>query len=329
MDLSNKPTEITSQKYYADTLIKKQYDENRIPIFIHSGNLQHYEGYKDEGTVYRIEKSGDSASKICSTIKLMHKSQFLNIFCRNGLLEQKIMSEIHASFTKQYKGDEIENIIKSIEAVNSENLSDRVIEVFQRMAIRSLFYNLTETKSSNDNSVEEIKLNSIEHYYRRNNEAIKFWTGDIFKSRAENHFCVILTPRCNLGHLNFEELLCCKIMDFSTQHFEAFDSQKKGVTAFRKSITDDVTNPLVGEIFRFLPPTPQFSGGLVDFRKLFTVTLNEFEESYENSPFISLSEELTNDIVRKFTGYLQRGGISETEINEAYYYYQQLKSQKV
>ncbi len=60
MDLSNEPKEVDSKAYQAHTLIKKEYDENRIPIFIHSGNLEYYDGFKEEGTVYRVEKSGNS-----------------------------------------------------------------------------------------------------------------------------------------------------------------------------------------------------------------------------------------------------------------------------
>lgn len=336
MDLSNEPKEVVSKDYQAHLLIKKEYDENRIPIFIHSGNLEYYDKFQDEGTVFRVAKSGESGEAICNKIKLMHESSFLDVFCKDGYLDNSIMDEIHAAFVGQFKSDEIEGIINSIKEVNLENYQERVREVFQRIAVRSLFSNLTSSSVGVDDTPIRVRLNAIEHYYRRKNNILKFWTGDVFRKIGSKESCIILTPRCNLEHQNFKELLCCEVVDYKQVHFEAFGSQKvdkdkgekKGVLAFRASITDDVTNALIGEVFRFLPPTPQFQGGFVDYRTVFSMTIDEFESTYESSPTISLSEELTNDVIRKLTSYLLRGGISETEINEAYHYFEEFHKGK-
>ena len=94
--------------------------------------------------------------------------------------------------------------------------------------------------------------------------------------------------------------------------------ETKGEKSLRTSITDDVTNKRIGERFRFLPPTPQYKGGFVNFNAMFTKKTDEILNNYTNT--ISLSDELTNDIVRKFSTYLQRGGISETEFKESHHY---------
>jgi len=334
IDLSNEYQEIISREYQAHQLIKKEYNENRIPIFIHSGNLEHYDEFKDEGTVFRVVKSANSGVSICEKIQLMHESSFLDIFCKDGHLDSNIMNEIHTAFVNQFKPNEIEGIITSIKSVNTENYQERVREVFQRIAIRALFANLTYSKIGGDDMPVRAKLNSIEHYYRRQNHTLKFWTGDIFKKNESGDACIILTPRCNLEHKKPKELLCCEVIDYQSYHIQAFESQKidkgekKGVLALRAGITDNVTNALIGEVFRFLPPTPQFRGGFVDYRTLFSIPIDDFEIKYEPLPVITLSDELTNDVIRKLTGYLLRGGISETEIDEAYHYFEQLRKER-
>lgn len=318
MDLSNTLSEATSQKYKAADYIKKEYDENRIPIFIHSGNLEHYKELEDQGTVFKIEKSKTSIQTICEDIKLMKDSDFFNVFCNNGSLDQKVMTELHKAFINQFKDFEIKEIIKSIKDSSGDNtnkLKERAKEIFERIAIRSLYTNWMSAKFSEvEESIVEIKLNSIEHYYRRTS-SFDFWTGDVFRSKKTNEMCIIVTPRCNVGHNNFDELLLCKISKIDDEVKNEFLNVKKGLEVFKKHVTDDKK---VGERHRFLPPTPQFIGGFVDYKTIFSLNTESFKKDYLY--LISLSDELTNDVVRKLSAYLMRGGISETDFNESLFY---------
>lgn len=318
MDLSNTITETTTQKYKAADYIQKEYDENRIPIFIHSGNLSHYNDLDDKGTVFKIEKSMSSIRSICEDIKLMKDSDFLNVFCINGSLDQRIMAEIHKAFTNQFKNLEIKRIIESIKdsaGEDSGKLKDRAKETFERIAIRSLYTNMVNARlSAEEDSIIEIKLNSIEHYYRRTSP-FEFWTGDIFTNNETQEMCIIATPRCNVGHRNFDELLLCKVVVINKGTASEFLNAKTGLEAFRKNITDDKK---VGERHRFLPPSPQFIGGFVDYKTIFSLNTDDFTRGY--SYLISISDELTNDVVRKLSAYLMRGGISETDFSESLFY---------
>ncbi|MCJ8165002.1 hypothetical protein MKJ04_09110 [Pontibacter sp. E15-1] len=324
MDLSNNKQETDAKSYKAAEFIHNEFTTNRIPIFVHSGNLEYFDDLADKGTVYRMEKSDESANNICAQLHLMVESNFLNIFCYGGELETKIMEEIHSAFVEQFKGSEIDDIIKSIKATNPENLVERTREVFQRLALRAVFENLKATKISTAKTFEEVKVHAIEHYYRRTS-AYSYWTGDIFESKATSELVVVLTPRCNIGHGNLEEVLLGKINLIEKRHLESFLSKKndggenKGRKALRTSITDDVTNGFIGERFRFLTKTPQFKGGFVDYKTIFSMKPENFIKNYTYK--ISLIDELTNDVVRKLSSYILRGGISETEFDEAHYYF--------
>lgn len=327
MDLSNNKEEEISTTYKSVSYIKQQHKENRIPIFIHSGFLENFSELEDKGTVFKIPKSKESIGVIGNSIKTMHESGFLNIFSHGGTLESKIMSEIHHAFVNQFKGKEIEEIIKSISKASKENIENRTQEVFERIALRAVYQNAI----SNTENKEGVKVNSIEHYYRRT-DMHKVWTGDIFinKNTSIKEMLFVATPRCNLSNRNFEKLLFFKINEIREDQKNSFISKKdphketgetKGGKQLRASITDDVTNPNIGERFRFLPKTPQFEGGFVDVRNCITISEEDFLFSYDY--VISLVDDLTNDVIRKAAAYLLRGGISDTAFDEAIFYFEE------
>ncbi|MCD0487919.1 hypothetical protein LPB86_06745 [Pedobacter sp. MC2016-14] len=327
MDLSNNKEEETAGSYQSVGYINEQYSKNRVPIFIHSGFLESFTDLADKGTVFRVPKKTTSVDTICSSIKSMHDSGFLDIFSIGGSLEKKIMSELHDAFVDQFKANEIEGIISSIKSASSENVELRTKEVFERLALRAVYQNAISNKPNQ----EGIKVNSIEHYYRRNTKKYAFWTGDIFKVIAEGaeELLFLATPRCNISNGNYEKLLFFKVNPLREDQKASFSNTKidnkdtgetKGQKQIRTSITDDVTNSFVGERFRFLPKTPQFEGGFVDCMKCITVSKEDVDPSKYNY-VISLVDDLTNDVVRKAAAYLLRGGISDTAYEEAIYYF--------
>lgn len=324
MDLNNQDRDSVASINKTIDQIKTHYQNNRIPIFVHSGNLAYFTELDEKGTIIKKHKNSRSVAQIIDSIELMLDSGFLNIFSINGTLDQKIMSEIHSAFVNQFKHNEIEEIIKSIQTDNPEEpaFSNRTREVFERIAVRSIYQNLINGNSED----KSVAVNSIEHYYRRTNTAKHcFYTGDIFENQSGKLFFVA-TPRCNISNRNFEQILLCEINEISADQHTSFQSAKvenkatgetKGAKQIRTSITDDVTNSYVGERFRFLPPSPQFRGGFVDLKKVITVSE---EEIMSYKLVISLVDDLTNDVVRKLAGYLLRGGISDTAYNEVQYY---------
>lgn len=324
MDLNNQDGDSDTSISETITQIRKHYENNRIPIFVHSGNLTHFTELDEKGTVIKKEKNRKSIEEIIDSIELMLNCGFLNIFSINGTLDQKIMTEIHSAFINQFRHNEIEEIIKSIQNGQSgeTDIPGRTKEVFERIAIRSIYQNLI----NNDLEEKSVIVNTIEHYYRRTNTAKHyFYTGDIFEDQNQKMYFVA-TPRCNISNKNFDQILLCEIDEISPDQNNSFQSAKienkttgetKGAKQIRTSITDDVTNSFVGERFRFLPPSPQFRGGFVDLKKVKTVTE---EELMSYKLVISLVDDLTNDVVRKLASYLLRGGISDTAYNEAQYY---------
>lgn len=312
-DLSTSKEEAETGKFEVLEYIRENYNSYALPIFIHSAFSDKVEGYDDVGTVFKIKKDADSIKQIVDKIKVFYESGFLELFCPNGYLEKEIHKAIHKSFNSQFKGEEISQILASIKKANPHTYRDRTLSVFERIAIRSLYQNLISARKQNDSDkIEEVKINAVEHYYRRTSDFL-VWTGDIFIGDNGSQI-VIITPRCDINNgVCRDHFLVCEI--------EKLDKEvvKKISADINKYLTD---NPQQSGIkFRFLVPTPNYSGGKVDLTKYSLININDFKGDNPRFRYlISLSDELTNEIVRKFATYILRGGISASEISEASFY---------
>ncbi len=316
-DLSTSKVEAETLEFEILDDINSSYQHYSIPIFIHSAFADRIDSkYDNLGTLFKIKKSDKSVEEILTKISTFYESGFLDMFSPGGYIELELFKEIHKAFNSQFQGNEIESTILSIRhsSSGSSQFKERVRLVFERIAIRTLYQNLLSAKTHPESSkIEEILINAIEHYYRRKSD-FKVWTGDIFEDADRKQF-IILTPRCDINNdVCKGKFLACSI--------EALDSEilkKMGSKDIQKYLTD---NPQQSGIkYRFLIPAPNYIGGKVDLSDYFFVLQSDFESPVSKYKYvISLSDELTNDIVRKFSSYLLRGGISASEISEASFY---------
>lgn len=312
-DLSTSREEAQLGKFEVLDFVKENYDTYALPIFIHSAFSHLVEGYEDVGTVFKIKKDADSITKIVDKLKIFYETGFLNIFCPNGYLENEIHKAIHRSFNLQFKGEEISQILASIKKANPDSYQKRTVTVFERIAIRSLYQNLISARKQKDSDkIEEVKINAVEHYYRRTSD-FPVWTGDIF-IEGNGSQIIILTPRCDINNgVCRDRYLVCSI--------EKLDEQvvKKISQDVHKYLTD---NPQQSGIkSRFLVPAPNYVGGKVDLTNYFIIKIDNFQgENPKYQYLISLSDDLANEVIKKFTSYILRGGISASEISEASFY---------
>ena len=313
-DLSTSKEEAETGVFEVLDYVKRNYDNYAIPIFIHSAFSHLVDGYENLGTVFKIKKDANSIIEIVTKIKLFYDCGFLEIFCPSGYLEREIHKEIHKAFNSQFLGEEVKGILDSIQHSKPMNIKERTKDIFARIAIRSLYQNLISAKRQPDSDkIEEIRINAVEHYYRRTSD-FPVWTGDIFLNTQDHSQIVILTPRCDINNgVCKDRYLVCQI--------DKLDSEiiKKMSGDVNKYLTD---NPQASGIKnRFLVPAPNYNGGKVDLTNYFIVPLDHFaSKSPKYKYLVSLSDELTNEVVRKFSSYILRGGISASDITEATFY---------
>ena len=282
--------------------IKHSYDAYNIPIFIYSGHLDMIEGQlQNSGTTFKIDKAV-SIDVIFNKIKLLHESGFLEVFCPAGLLEKQFHLDLNKAFREQFKsGDDLENIIQSIKkSPSTEDFKLRAQRIFKRIAVRSLLTELLSPEVNEQGENVDKLLSSTEHYVQRINK-LDVWTGDIFRKKGIEEYIIILTPRCNIIN-NDNPILCCplKLGEFPTRP----ESVKKAL----------VNNPQFSGYDEYLAPSPIFKGGKILIPKFQMIDKNIIKTNYER--ILTLSDELTNEILGKFGAYFFRTGITPWDSNE-------------
>lgn len=282
--------------------LQKIFSDINVPIFVYSGYIEDFKEFQHNGTVFKIDKGNEHGFKaVTDKIQLFHESGFLEIFCPNGFLEKTLHTDLHTAFVKQFtKETEIEAIINAIKA-SGQKIDIRTQEVFSRIALRSLFSSLMIDKTIEDEQFDEAKINAVELFVRRlNTDKTPIWTGDIFCSNKTKDTLIILTPRCDVASKAKENLLVCKVMEAS--------DLKKG------NAMDFVRDNIKYKKFRYLPSTPLFEGGKIDLSEYFTISKNQLRENYHY--LISLTDDLTNEILGKLCAYFLRTSIPDVDEKE-------------
>jgi hypothetical protein len=280
--------------------VKISFAERNIPIFIYSGYLDLIpEELKNSGTIFEVDKGTQSVGVIFAKIKLLHDSGFLDLFCMRGILENEIHEEMHQAFVTQFRSGEIERIIDAVQKADPANQRARCIDLFKRMAVNALMSKLLSPVLEGKSSV-----NAIEHFYRRVS-SVEFWTGDILEKNDKSSKIIVLTPRCD----------CATAESFLTCDIES-DFPKDTTKSKRDKIMQALTNnpALAGYRYRYLPPTPLFGGGRVNVSNHHIFSKADLKAEYHRA--ISLSDDLTNEILAKFGAFFLRTGINTISLDE-------------
>ncbi len=313
--LSSKPDKKELHKGDAEFLesVEISFSSYSIPIFIYSGFLESIEEqFETHGTVFKIDK-GDGPDEILRLLKLFSDSGFLDIFSPGGKIEKEFHKELNKSFVSQFTNNkQIEEIINTVSKEDGEETKVRVEKIFKRIALRSL---LTVLHKS-DEAEEDEFVNPVEHYVRRINDQ-KVETGDIFFNEEENEHVLVLTPRCDLANKDPESILVCRI---DTEKFP----EKTNSGNQKQKILDAITdNPTYSGYDRYLVRSPFFKGGLVEIGSYKMIPMDELTSNYHR--VVSLSDELTNEILGKFGAYFFRTGINTWDLDETVNFLNSLK----
>jgi len=283
--------------------INTSFSTYNIPIFVYSGYLQALDGkFENHGTVFKVDK-GTGIEFIFDKIKKLFESGFIDVFSPNGLLNEQLLKDLNLSFTKQFSNNsQIESIIDSINNAQDAEPVERVQRVFKRIALRSLMSSLLAPEL--DEGTDQIKpdfLNPVEHYLQRISP-FKFWTGDIFRKKDNTECYIIITPRCDFASKNLDNFLVCDLIVGDFPHKTTSSDAKDKIS---KALND---NPLYSGYSRFIPPCALFEGGKIELSKYKMINKEELSNDFDR--IISLSDELTNEILGKFGAYFFRSGIN-------------------
>jgi hypothetical protein len=137
----------------------------------------------------------------------------------------------------------------------------------------------------------------------------QLYTGSIVKRKKqanENSEFVILTPACDLairknGGFKTDRILLIEIDDSELYN-------KEGEIKKRRNNSLEL-------YLHWLPKTLEFNGGFLNFRKITTITVDEYNKSYEK-PFIQIAPSFIKDIISRFSSFYARQGQPDIDIQD-------------
>ena len=289
----------------------------RIPIFIFTGNPGTWNESVKDIKIYRKGAIGyyGLLDKFCET----YDTGLTRIMGGRGIME-KNLTEVF-----------FENLLPQIETWVSygkeylEKEPERTEKALLRHALNHLLQLLEE-----DN-----EKYFPEEVYLYPPMSDKFTTGSIVK--AADQWFVVLSPACDLvlkknGTFRTDCVLCVEIE--KTENIVDKVLTETGIKRMRDANKKQKrTEELLEKIFRNnytfyyhrLPETDFFKGGFLNFRKLQTLSEDEFREQFQQ-PCIQISPFFVKDIVSRFSSYYGRQGQPDLDSQDFVDFYSQQQS---
>lgn len=139
-------------------------------------------------------------------------------------------------------------------------------------------------------------------------------TGSIVKNNAEKWF-VVMNPACDLvlresGVCNTDRILIVEIISVNSL-FPNFSSPYS--TSQKKELEKAFKNKK-SIFYHWLPKTGFFDGGFINFRRVSTLSKDEFDQEFE-TPTIQISPTFVKDMIARFSGYYSRQGQPDIEFD--------------
>lgn len=138
----------------------------------------------------------------------------------------------------------------------------------------------------------------------------KIRTGSVVNEKTSDQRFVVMNPACDLvirdnGNCKTDRILLVEIekeddvVGLALDGIQKADKKKSKLrTLFGNNHTD---------YYHWLPKTDFFSGGFLNFRKLSTITKDEFGEKFQ-APAVQISPSFVKDMVARFSAYYARQG---------------------
>lgn len=273
-----------SQQNEGNKLVKKIYDDCRVPIFIVSGNIQLLEEDYDESPIFKkYQRDEVNVDNLLNEIADLYKTGYTNVLGN--------YSEIDKMLSKVF-WDHMSSVINSWE--NQEQ--DFQVKRMLRFAVTRINEMLTVNIDDNHDDYD-----ALEFYIKPAIKETPF-TGDIISYDEKKY--IVITAACDMEQDKSDFVVLCQI-DFNI--LEDLKNRIKDESKAKKA-EDQLINYIKNAKPRYhlLPPCKLFIGGLVDFQIVRSVSKEDFTE--RASVIASINPAFNKDIQARFSHYYGRQG---------------------
>ena len=276
----------------------------RIPVVILTGTPDSAES---KLPVIEIFKKGDTNAGYDNLLDMfwgIYNTGLTRIMGGRGMIEQALLKVFHQILSKQ----------KDIWIEYGKTDSSGTEKALLRHTLNHLLQ-ILDHKGDDDDEVdrfpEEVYLlapSPDEAITDTKSELIR--TGSIVKEKDSNRWFVVLTPACDLvvrtnGNRNTDRILIVEV-DPGTILFQWF--QDEDLSNSKKNELKKAYENNKSTYYHWLPRINSFEGGFLNFRKLDTVEIKQFQKRFPTNPEIHISPPFVKDIVARFSSYYARQG---------------------
>lgn len=278
----------------------------RFPVYVISGTPQNVDvDLKDESVFFKIKTRGEEGDYIADFVKI-YDTGITQILNRKGDIE-KYLNKIF--------WDHLSNSLDSWISDDS-----RSPETKQKTLLRYTLSHLQEYLEITEESNFE-NFHPSEIYITPPIKTFIF-TGDIIKNKKDNRHFIVLTPSCDLAQAKAKKLLLSEIENPNSGILQDKVSILKKGKAKPQVLkeSEETLGRLIHNAFsnkyHFLPKYRSINGGLINFQKITSITLEEFESDFEI--VASLNSSFSKDIVARFSYYYSRQGSPDFDTKEIF-----------
>ena len=150
----------------------------------------------------------------------------------------------------------------------------------------------------------------------------KVFTGDIVKKNGTEETYIILTPSCDLAQGKAKDILLVEIEEETRgillEKTNIIKSRREAAVQLanaEKDLNNLISNSFSNK-YHFLPKYNNIKAGLINFQKLKSVRVQDFEANF--SRIASINGSFTKDIVARFSYYYSRQGSPDFNKKEIY-----------
>ena len=154
-----------------------------------------------------------------------------------------------------------------------------------------------------------------EEFYLAPPLADKIWTGSIVKEKSSGQMFVVMNPACDLvirndGKHNTDRIL---IVEIDSQKSLFPNHPSTGLSKNNKKDLEKAYRNNKSAYYHWLPRIDTFEGGFLNFRKLSSLSLDEFNKRFE-MPDVQISPFFVKDMVARFSAYYARQGQPDIDV---------------
>lgn len=278
----------------------------RFPVFVISGTPQNVDSrHGKESTFFKVRSRDDEFQFIEEFVDI-YNTGITEILNRKGTIEEYINTIFW------------DHLSNSLDLWTNDR--KRSPEEKQKSLLRYTLLHLQEYLEITVDSEFENYLPS-EIYIT---PVIKpsVFTGDIVQNNEDKLNYVVLTPSCDLAQSKAKDILLVAIEPIKdTIVGEKIGILKKG-QAKKEQLEDSekilrkIIHNTFSNKYHFLPKYKNLDGGLINFQKLHSLRIKDFDNNYTR--IASINGSFTKDVVARFSYYYSRQGSPDFESDELY-----------